>query len=209
VPSRPEDAAAELDIPLRYDYAFKANFSGSPGASGFNGTDGIDGTSGSMGSMDPNNPSAGGDGGNGTDGSNGSDGWAGGDTPPVTIMVTLKAGVHPLLEASVTAAGHRKLYLVDPQGGSLTVTSSGGPGGQGGKGGRGGRGGSGGIGTPSGNNGSNGSDGHDGSDGASGHAGNITMTYDPQTKPYLATIHLLNSGGPKPVINEGPVAPLW
>lgn len=46
VPSHPEVAAAELDIPLRYDYAFKANFSGSQGTSGFNGTDGMDGTSG-------------------------------------------------------------------------------------------------------------------------------------------------------------------
>jgi len=55
VPSHP-DIRAELDIPVRYDYNFTANFSGSSGTSGFNGTDGLDGTSGSIGSIDPNNP---------------------------------------------------------------------------------------------------------------------------------------------------------
>ena len=76
VPSHP-DLRADLDIPVRYDEKYTANFSGSDGSSGMNGTDGTDGTSGSSGSMDPNNPSPGGDGGNGTDGSNGSDGGDG------------------------------------------------------------------------------------------------------------------------------------
>jgi hypothetical protein len=61
VPSHPE-LRAELDIPLRYDYNFVSNFSGSAGSSGLNGTDGSSGTSGSPGSMDPNNPSPGGNG---------------------------------------------------------------------------------------------------------------------------------------------------
>jgi hypothetical protein len=209
IPSHPDVAAADLDIPLRYDYAFKTTISGSSGSSGFNGSDGTSGSSGSTGSMDPNNPSAGGDGGNGGDGSNGSDGGRGGDAPPVTILVAMKPGSHPLLQVSVTAIGHRNLYLVDPQGGSLAVNSVGGSGGSGGKGGRGGSGGSGGMGSPSGSNGRSGSDGHNGSDGSSGRAGSITVTYDPQAKPYLAAIHLLNPGGPKPVFNEAPVAPLW
>ena len=77
VPSHP-DLHAELDIPLRYDYNFVSNFSGSSGSSGMNGGDGSDGMSGSSGSMDPDNPSAGGNGSNGGDGSNGSDGSNGG-----------------------------------------------------------------------------------------------------------------------------------
>ena len=208
VPSHPE-LRAELDIPLRYDYNFVSNFSGSPGSSGMNGTDGSSGTSGSSGSMDPNNPSPGGDGTNGGNGSDGQDGGPGGDAPPVQVQVTLMPGSHPLLQASVAAAGHHRLYLVDPQGGSLTVKADGGPGGSGGRGGRGGQGGSGGMGSPSGSSGSNGSDGRNGFDGPAGRGGLITVTYDPQVKPYLAAIHLSSQHGPKPVFQEAPVAPLW
>jgi hypothetical protein len=209
VPSHPDVLAADLDIPVRYNYAFVSNFSGSSGSSGFNGSDGVNGASGSSGSMDPNNPSPGGNGGNGTDGSNGQDGGSGGDAPPVQVRVALRAGSHPLLQVGVTASGHQKLYLVDPQGGSLTVKADGGPGGSGGRGGRGGQGGSGGIGTPSGSSGNSGSDGRNGYDGSSGRGGSITVTYDPQVKPFLATIHLSNQGGPKPVFIEAVVAPLW
>ena len=208
IPSHP-DLRAELNVPVRYDHPFTANFSGSPGSSGMNGLDGSDGTSGSMGSIDPNNPSAGGDGGNGADGSNGSDGGPGGDAPPVQVQVAFRTGSHPLLQIGVSAAGKRKLYLVDPQGGSLTVNADGGPGGSGGRGGRGGRGGSGGSGSPNGNSGSNGMDGHSGSYGPSGRAGTIMVTYDPQAKPYLTALHLSNQGGPKPVFLEASVAPLW
>jgi hypothetical protein len=208
VPSHP-GIQAELDIPLRYDYNFVSDFSGSSGANGMDGSDGSDGMSGSPGSIDPDNPSAGGngsDGGNGTDGSNGG---PGGDAPPVQIQIALRAGSHPLLQARVSAAGHKRLYLVDPQGGSLTVRADGGEGGSGGKGGRGGRGGSGGIGSPNGSSGMDGRSGQDGMNGPSGSGGSITVTYDPQVKPYLAAIHLSNQGGPKPVFQEQTVAPLW
>ncbi len=208
VPSHP-NLHADLDIPLRYDYNFTLNFSGSLGSDGLNGSDGLDGTSGSTGSTDPNNPSAGGDGSNGTDGSNGQDGGPGGDAPPVQICVALRAGSHPLLQVSVSAAGRQELYLVDPEGGSLTVKADGGPGGSGGKGGRGGRGGSGGIGTPNGRSGSDGSSGRNGWDGLPGRGGSITVTYDPQAKPFLTAIRLSNKGGPPPVFKEEPVAPLW
>ncbi len=208
IPSHP-DIHAELDIPLRYDYKFSSNFSGSPGSGGMNGNDGIDGTSGSTGSMDPNNPSAGGDGTNGTDGSSGQDGGPGGDAPPVQVRVALQSGSHPLLQVSVTAAGQQKFYLVDPQGGSLTVSAAAGPGGSGGRGGRGGRGGSGGIGSPNGQSGRDGSSGRNGFDASPGRGGSITVTYDPQTKPFLTVIHLFNPGGPTPVYLEEPVAPLW
>jgi hypothetical protein len=208
VPSHP-NLHADLDIPITYDYNFISNFSGAAGADGFSGMDGTAGSSGSMGSTDPNNPSPGGDGENGTDGSNGGDGGDGGNAPPVQIRVTLRPGAPPLLQASVSAAGKQRLYLVDPTGGALTVKADGGPGGSGGRGGRGGAGGSGGSGTPSGNSGMAGSDGRNGFDGSSGKGGSITVTYDPQAKPYLSAIRLENKGGPAPVFNEAPVAPLW
>ena len=203
------DLRAELDIPITYDYSFVANFSGAKGFDGTNGSDGMSGTSGSMGSTDPNNPSAGGNGSNGTDGSNGQDGGNGGDAPAVDVRVTLRTGAHTLLQVSVTAAGKPRLYLVDPQGGALTVKAAGGAGGSGGRGGRGGQGGSGGIGSPNGSSGSNGADGRNGFDGSPGRAGSITVTYDPQAKPFLTAIHLSNQGGPGPVFKEEAVAPLW
>ncbi len=208
VPSHP-DVQAELDIPLRYDYPFVSNFSGASGSSGSNGSDGTSGMSGSDGSTDPDNPSAGGNGSNGGDGTNGGDGGNGGDAPAVQVTVTLRAGAHPLLQAHVAAAGHNRYYLVDPQGGSLTVHADGGAGGSGGKGGRGGSGGSGGSGSPPGMSGSNGSDGRDGSDGSPGRGGPITVTYDPAVQPYLSAIRLSNQGGPKPVFQQQPVPPLW
>jgi hypothetical protein len=208
IPSHP-DIKTELDIPVRYNFNFVSNFSGSNGNNGSDGIAGSDGMSGNSGSTDPNNPSAGGDGSSGGNGTDGSNGGNGGDAPQVQIRMTLRAGSHPLLQVGVTAAGHQKLYLVDPQGGSLTVRADGGQGGSGGKGGRGGRGGSGGIGTPSGNSGSDGMSGQDGSNGSNGRGGAITVTYDPQAKPYLAVLRLSNAGGPKPVFNEEAVAPLW
>jgi hypothetical protein len=208
VPSHP-DIRAELDIPVRYNYKFVSNFNGAPGTDGMNGADGMDGSPGSMGSIDPNNPSPGGDGGNGTDGSPGGDGGRGGDAPAVQVRVALQAGPPQLLQVAVAAAGHRRLYLVDPQGGSLTVTADGGPGGSGGRGGRGGRGGSGGSGIPSGNSGRDGMDGRNGFDGSPGRGGSITVTYDTAAKPFLNMIHLSAKYGPTPVFNEAAVAALW
>jgi hypothetical protein len=208
VPSHP-DLRAEFDIPVRYNYKFTSSFSGTNGPSGMNGSDGLDGTSGSMGSIDPNNPSPGGDGSNGTNGSDGQDGGPGGDAPPVQIRVALRSGSDPLLQVGVSAPGREKLYLVDPQGGSLTVAADGGSGGSGGKGGRGGRGGQGGIGIPNGSNGRDGSDGRNGWDGDQGKGGSITVTYDPQAKPFLGIIHLSSKNGPPPVFREEPVGPLW
>jgi len=208
VPSHPE-IHAELDIPLRYDYKFASNFSGSSGSNGSSGTNGTDGTSGSPGSMDPDHPSAGGNGTNGGNGSDGGNGGDGGDAPPVQVLVTLRAGSHPLLQAEVSAGANHRFYLVDPQGGSLTVSADGGEGGAAGKGGSAGRGGSGGIGSPNGSNGSDGASGSDGRSGSQGRGGLITVTYDPQVKPYLSTIRLSSQNGPHPVYKEQTVAPLW
>jgi hypothetical protein len=207
-PSQPT-LHASLDIPLRYDYPFTSTYAGVSGNNGTDGMNGAAGFDGTPGSLDPNNPSPGSNGSNGTDGTAGSDGGDGNDGPPLQVRVALRPGTHPLLQIGVSAPGHKeRFYLVDPQGGSLTVRSNGGDGGKGGKGGQGGRGGSGGIGTPNGNDGSNGMNGSDGRNGSPGNPGKITITYDPQTKPYLAAIHLPNQN-PKPIFNEQPVAPLW
>ncbi len=209
VKSQPAITAA-LDVPLRYNYAFTSRYAGSSGFNGTDGTNGTDGSPGSPGSTDPNNPSAGGAGGNGTNGTDGSNGTDGGDGPAVQVMMTLRPGDHLLLQFGVIVSGHKeRFYLVDPQGGSLTVSSLGGSGGSGGRGGRGGAGGAGGSGIPpgiSGNSGTNGSDGRSGSDGS---GGSIAVTYDPSATPYLAVLRLSNPGGPKPVWTQAPVAPLW
>lgn len=221
VPSHP-DLKASLDVPLRYDYPFAANFNGSSGISGtdgMNGMDGAPGSSGSAGSCAPDSSSAGGDGGNGgdgTDGGNGGDGGSGGDAPPVKAMITLRPGDRPLLQAVVSATGRKdRHFQIDPQGGSLSIQANGGAGGSGGragKGGRGGAGGSGGFGCPSGASGRSGSDGHDGlpgNDGFSGRGGTITIIYDPAVKSYLPVIKTSNRGAPAPVYQEGPVGILW
>ena len=206
VPSHP-DLKAELDIPLRYNYAFAARFQGSDGSKGLDGNAGLDGTSGSMGSFDPDHPSAGGNGSNGSNGSDGSNGGDGDNGPDVNVRVALRAGPQPLLQIGVTAGRGESFYLVDPQGGSLTVTSAGGSGGRGGTGGRGGRGGSGGVGMPNGSSGSDGSNGSDGRSGSDGRGGRITVTYDPQAKPYLNALRL--AGGSATVFHEEPVPSLW
>ena len=114
-PSQPNLHAA-LDVPVRYDFAFVYGFSGCTGMRSMNGSDGMSGTSGTMGSMDPNNPSPGGNGSDGTNGSDGKEGSLGGKAPPVDVRMALQPGAHPLLQVSVSAPGHRRVYLVDPQG---------------------------------------------------------------------------------------------
>jgi hypothetical protein len=208
VPSHP-DLYAELDVPVRYDRDFSANFYGISGSSGSSGSSGTDGFSGSPGSTDPDHPSPGGNGSDGSNGSDGHDGEDGSDGPSVGVRVALRSGSHPLLQVSVSADGHERFYLVDPQGGSLTVKTEGGSGGSGGKGGAGGRGGSGGSGSPDGSSGHDGSSGRDGRNGSPGKGGSIIVTYDPQVLPFLRTIRLFNPGGPRPVFRQEPVAPLW
>jgi hypothetical protein len=208
-PSHP-DLKAELDVPLRYDCSFAVTFAGISGFKGLDGTDGIDGTNGMMGSIDANNPQAGGDGTDGTKGSDGAKGEDGSDGPPVLVRVTLRErSQSPLLQIAVLTDRTVKMFLVDPQGGSLTVRSAGGTGGRGGSGGRGGRGGSGGVGIPDGRNGSDGLAGSDGMSGSPGRDGPITVIYDPTVGPFLSAIHLPRSNGPVPVFREEPVAPLW
>lgn len=208
VPSHP-DMRADLDVPFQYDVSFVANFSGNSGSSGLNGTDGSNGMSGSMGSTDLNNPSAGGNGSDGGDGTNGGDGSGGGDARPVQVRVTLRPGSHPMLEAKVSAGALDRFFLIDTQGGSLTVRADGGAGGSGGRGGRAGHGGSGGIGSPNGSSGRDGTDGRSGFDGSQGRGGRITVVYDPAASRYLGLIHLSSQNGPAPAFQQEPVAALW
>jgi hypothetical protein len=208
------DVIGDLDIDVRYDIAFTADFSGSTGSRGFDGSNGMDGSAGSNGSIDLTNPSAGG---NGTDGSTGGDGGNGGPGQPggnVHVWLTLKSGDHPLLQVRAASSKQEKLFLVDPNGGSLAVNADGGPGGAAGSGGRGGRGGSGGSGFPpglSGQDGRNGFDGHAGTDGA---AGTIVVSVDPAAQPFLGRLRLSNKSGgghagPAPEIRVEPVPPIW
>ena len=206
---------ADLDIPVRYDVAFAGSYRGTDGFNGSDGFDGMAGSMSSMGSFDPNNPSAGGDGGDGgdgTNGTNGGDGDNGGSGPAVHVAIALVAGARQLLHVRANASGKDQDFIVDPDGGSLTITASGGYGGQGGRGGAGGAGGSGGSGT--GNPGRPGSDGRSGQDGFPGTAGTITVTIDPAAAPYLDRFRFKNvdgSGrpGPAPVITTAPVASPW
>ena len=200
---------ADLDIPVRYDIAFSGTYRGPDGFSGSDGFDGTDGSMGGMGSFDPDSPSAGGDGGNGTDGTHGGDGGAGGRGPDVHVTIALVPGDHPLLHVRASESGKNHDFIVDPDGGSLTITGSGGDGGPGGRGGRGGSGGSG-TGLP----GVPGNDGLDGQRGPGGPAGTVTVAIDPAASPYLDRFHFKNVTGdnwpgPAPVITTTPVASPW
>lgn len=208
------DVVADLDVPVRYDVAFHADFSGTPGGRGMDGLNGMDGMSGSNGSTDLNNPSAGGNGTNGTDGTDGSNGGAGGHGDAVQVWVRLLAGEHTLLQVRALSLSRERLFLVDPLAGSLAIDASGGAGGPGGNGGRGGRGGAGGIGWPNGMSGADGRNGFDGGSGPAGDPGSFVVVVDPSAQPYLDRLKLVNrdgSGhdGPPPQIKVEPVPPLW
>ena len=215
------EVTADLDIPVVYNLAFVADFSGAAGADGSDGLAGSDGSSGSDGSLpmaDPTTGAAGtmgpggngSNGGDGTDGSNGQDGSPGGN---VHAWVRLESGAKQLLQIKVTSGARASLYIVDPNGGTLKILANGGPGGRGGSGGAAGRGGSGGNGFPPGFSGLDGRPGSDGRAGDEGAAGTITLSVDPAAQPFLKAITWSNSGvrgaGPAPTITVEPVPPLW
>ena len=209
VPSHP-DVQAELDIPITYNAEFTANFSGARGRNGTDGTNGTDGSMGGMGSIDPKSPSPGSNGANGTDGSNGEDGQPGENALPVQVRITLRRNsAQPLLQVLVANSVQQELFLVDPNGGSITILADGGQGGFGGRGGRGGQGGPGGAGTPPGARGIDGMNGRDGFAAAQGKGALITVHYDPQILPYLDAIHLYSHNGPPPIFVQQRIGPLW
>jgi hypothetical protein len=206
------DISAGLDIPVRYDAAFMAQFSGQPGFSGFDGQNGLDGSSGSDGSLDPNNLSAGGNGSDGSSGTDGADGDPGQPGDAVRLWVTLMPE-RSLLQVKASGKRGDQFFLVDSSAGSLTVKADGGSGGSGGSGGKGGRGGSGGTGFPPGMSGLAGRDGSAGRSGSYGAAGTFIVSVDPRVQPYLDRLHFSNTSdgrsGPPPDIRIEPVPPIW
>lgn len=222
VPVAHPNVAADLDIPVRYDIAYSADFSGVDGTSGFDGIAGLDGSRGADGTPATTDPVTGattqqGPGGNGTDGSNGGDGGNGGDGSPgqaIHIWVRMESGTKPLVQVKITGGGQPSFYLIDPNGGSLRIIDNGGRGGRGGQGGRGGRGGSGGSGFPTGFSGLDGRSGSDGRPGSGGAAGTIAISVDPAAQPFLRCITWSNRSGdglegPSAKISVESVAPLW
>jgi len=213
VPSH-NDLKAEVDVPLRYDQKYYADFSGYKGMDGTSGTNGTDGMRGSDGNTDPLHGVAGGNGTDGGDGGSGNNGSSGGDGADVHVWLAPHPGsptfgATTLIEAEVSSGKKDIFYLVDPNGGSLTVKSDGGQGGKGGKGGRGGRGGDAGSGWPPGSRGRDGLNGQDGMNGFDGRGGQITVTYDPAVAPYLKSLLLSNADGPRPVFESRRLNPLW
>lgn len=215
------EVVADVVVPVRYDIAFVADFSGAGGingADGFNGTDGSPGTDGTS-TIDPATglASSPGPGGRGWDGGNGQDGSNGGDGEPgqtVHIWMRQASAQRPLLQVKAASLRKVQFFLVDPNGGSLKVMANGGPGGRGGSGGRGGRGGSGGNGSPPGPSGMDGAPGSDGRPGSGGAAGTIAVSVDPEAQRYLSSVTLINrtgsgSPGPQPEIRVEPVSALW
>jgi hypothetical protein len=222
VPVAHANIAADLDIPVRYDMAFSASFSGTDGSDGMDGTVGMDGMAGTDGTPGTTDPVTGaitqqGPGGSGTDGSRGGDGDNGRDGSPglaVQVRVRMHSGTKPLLQVATVGGGRQSYYLVDPDGGSLKIIADGGRGGRAGQGGRGGHGGAGGNGFPPGSSGIDGQPGFDGRPGAPGAAGTIEITVDPAAQPFLKCITWSNQSGdgrpgPAPTISVEPVAPLW
>ncbi|MBS0419049.1 MAG: hypothetical protein JSR66_15150 [Proteobacteria bacterium] len=205
------DIQVDLDVPVKYNVPFAAHFSGASGNPGISGMDGLAGTDGTAGSLNWNNPVAGGSGGNGSNGSDGGNGFPG---QTVHVWVTLQPGPEHLIEVRAQGSGKREdFFLVDPDGGSLTIDANGGEGGNGGMGGRGGRGGSGGTGAPNGVSGNAGMDGSDGRPGAEGPPGRIFVTIDPAADTYRNKLHFSTHGngraGPAAEFHTEPVSPLW
>lgn len=192
---------AEATVTPRYDCSYTANFSGQPGRDGADGRMGSNGTSGKSNQSSGSYAEPGGNGQDGQDGGDGADGEPGQDADDVEVRVALAQGAEgekPLLKvvAKSLTSNHTEIFLIDPEGGALTVLANGGRGGSGGNGGNGGSGGSGGTGAPAGNGG-NGGDGGDGGNGASGgNGGHITLIVDPAAKTYLTAINLENHAGP-------------
>ena len=129
---RNKSVADTFSVLLDYKHAYKLHFSGSSGTSGFSGSSG---SSGSFGS-------------HGGDGQNGQHGEFGGDGPELGVWIDLYRDSVLNTDLLYVYAqnlwtGEENRYLINPDGGSLDVSSNGGSGGFGGSGGSGGSGGQG------------------------------------------------------------------
>ncbi len=129
---RNTSVADTFTVQLDYKHAYKLRFNGSSGIPGLSGSDGSKGSSGR----------------NGSDGQYGQNGEFGSDGPDVGVWVDLYRD--SILNADLLYVYAQNLwtneeyrYLINPEGGSLEVSSTGGSGGFGGDGGNGGSGGEG------------------------------------------------------------------
>ena len=129
---RNPEVSNSFSILLDYKHNYQLTFSGSSGSDGFNGGDGTSGSTGE-------------DGCHGEDGSDGAPGYHGPDIGVWTDNYFDSVLNCNLLYVFVEnfQNGREYRYLINPDGGSFSVSSSGGSGGDGGRGGDGGSGGSG------------------------------------------------------------------
>jgi hypothetical protein len=179
--------ATTLDVPIHYACRFVAEFSARDGDSGIDGTAGQGGSNAAHGAC----------------GQDGQDGARGADARPLEVQVRAvqrPGTAHPLAELSVRRDNDERVYVVDPEGGWITIRAEGGAGGKGGSGGVGGYGGAastcekhchphpqrGGDGGP-------GGDGGAGGDGGKGGAIRVIATRE--TEPLLAAVAFANAGG--------------
>lgn len=204
-----------LEVPVRFDGYFVADFSGSNGFDGSEGKAGRDGASGAAGSSLPNASEPGGRGGNGGNGEPGKDGRDGVRGSEVRVWVTLMPGQAEQLQVKASDGHKTFFYRVDARRGAVLIKADGGNGGEGGRGGKGGRGGSGGLGSPNGKEGRDGYKGPDGAPGRGGDGGSIHVTVDPKAMPFVSSLSFSNRGGvpmgqdgPAPVIVEQAVPSL-
>ena len=191
-------AVYQLDYKKHYRF-FNTGFFG---FSGTNGCDGRDGWAGQFGQ-------------NGTDGA---PGQHGDHAPPVDVYLNAYFDQHlggDILVAEVVSEQKYQKYLINPEGGSLLVTATGGNGGDGGAGGHGGRGGDGQDGKvrfikeqisdstyrevkevgPARDGGDGGDGGFGGDGGTGGNGGDIFVHFTLAAEPYLSLLSFDNDGG--------------
>lgn len=196
----PSDKAS-LAMPVNYKADFVAQSWANSGNSGDWGREGTHGRDGS-----DDDEGSGGPGSNGGDGGSGQTGGSGTHASSMSVdvqLVTDPTFGRELLEVTVQVGGGERFYMIDPDGGSMTIYNRGGSGGSGGPGGRGGNGGDGGRGRNSssglrgqGGNGADGGNGGDGGDGGDGgNGGAVTITFSKAASKYQDQFHVYNGGG--------------
>jgi hypothetical protein len=178
---------SELVLKLNYKGNVVADFSGTPGKQGQMGQSGIRGNNGSGSS----NCSAGTNGGQGGNGGNGGTGQDIEAFVKMKFDEVLKKDMLQVLVKSKTT-GKEQVYIVDPDGGKITVSADGGKGGAGGSGGYGGPGGS----DTYKKVGANGGDGGNGGNGGiGGNGGTITAYIDPSAEKLVGTVVIFSNEG--------------
>ncbi|MHB8874695.1 MAG: hypothetical protein ACYC8T_13485 [Myxococcaceae bacterium] len=160
----------QVEVPVRFDCDYLADFSGRDGANGSHGADG----------HDPTAEQA------ATAGEPGGDGTPGGSSEPVRLTVAVVRTDEGVAYLQVQALGlqsrREHLYLIDTRGGRLTVSARGGAGGSGGHGGEAGAGK--GVAAGGGGSGANG-----------GNGGDIEVVMSDEAAPFEKLIRYELSGG--------------